>query len=43
MKKQSEKDKFIAHKMKIMADENRPQKQKIAIAFSYARKKGLTK
>ena len=40
-KKQSEKEKFIARKMHIMAGEDRPQKQKLAIAFSYAKKKGL--
>lgn len=39
MKKSSEKDKFIARKMRVMADENRPQKQKLAIAYSYWRKK----
>lgn len=37
----TEKDKFIARKMKMMAGENRPQKQKLAIAYSYAKKKGL--
>lgn len=41
MKKQSEKEKFISRKMHIMANENRPQKQKLAIAYSYAKKKGL--
>jgi len=32
---------FIAAKMHKMQDEDRPQKQKLAIAFSYARKEGL--
>lgn len=40
-KKQTEKEKFIARKMRIMADENRPRDQKIAIALSEARRKGL--
>lgn len=31
----SEKDKFIANKMRAMKGENRPQKQKVAIAYSY--------
>ena len=42
MKKQkSPKEKFIQMKMRRMADENRPQKQKLAIAYSYAKEKGL--
>jgi hypothetical protein len=39
-KKKSEKDKYIARKMHMMAGEDRPQKQKLAIAYSYAKKKG---
>jgi len=39
--KKTEKEKFISHKMHIMKDEDKPQKQKLAIAFSYAKKKGL--
>lgn len=39
MKKSSEKDKFIARKMKAMAGEDRPQKQKLAIAYSYFERK----
>lgn len=35
------KQKYIEHKMKIMADEKKPLKQKLAIAYSYARKKGM--
>lgn len=31
----------IAHKMSVMKGENRPQKQKVAIAMSEAREKGL--
>lgn len=42
MKKLNEKEKFIARKMKAMAGENRPQKQKLAIAYSYATKNGIT-
>jgi hypothetical protein len=32
---------FISNKMHKMKDEDRPQAQKVAIAMSYARKKGL--
>lgn len=35
------KEKYISMKMKKMANEDRPQKQKLAIAYSYAKKKGL--
>lgn len=31
----------ISHKMEIMKDEKKPQKQKVAIALSEAREKGL--
>lgn len=31
----------IGSKMHLMKDEDRPQNQKVAIALSYARKKGL--
>lgn len=37
--KKSEKEKFIANKMRAMKGENRPLKQKLAIAFSYLKKK----
>ena len=40
--KYSEKAKeFISNKMSKMADEDKPQKQKVAIAMSMAREKGL--
>ena len=32
-------DDFISRKMEAMKDEDKPQKQKLAIAFSYAKKK----
>lgn len=32
---------YIAAKLKKMKGEKRPKKQKVAIAMSYARKKGL--
>jgi hypothetical protein len=41
MKKQSAKNKYIAMKMRKMAGEDRPTDQKLAIAYSYAKKKGL--
>ncbi len=39
--KKNPRQEYIAMKMKKMADENRPIKQKLAIAYSYAKKKGL--
>ena len=36
----SDSNKFISDKMEKMKDEDRPQKQKLAIAYSYARKAG---
>lgn len=43
---QSEKQKFISNKIKLISEEGVrgkkvPQKQKVAIAYSYARRKGL--
>ncbi len=37
----SKTSKFISKKMSKMADENIPQDQKLAIAYSMAEKKGL--
>lgn len=34
-------ERFIGEKMHKMKDEDRPQKQKVAIALSYAKKEGF--
>lgn len=41
MSDNSELNNFISTKMHKMKDEDRPQTQKVAIAYSYARKEGL--
>lgn len=39
--KKSAKEQFIARKMHAMAGEDKPNKQKVAIAYSYAKRAGL--
>lgn len=39
--KKSARQEFVSRKMKEMGGENRQQKQKVAIAYSYAKRAGL--